>query len=263
MEISTATNWSHLQDLLFAGAWNDRLQRYRSPWAFRGLADSQVCIDTALVRLGGSAQDLEPHLLRNFMKYARREVVEKESLWHWLSVARHHGLPTRLLDWSYSPLVALHFATADIDEFDVEGAVLAINYERAHQLLPEPLKSELHREGANSFTAELLARVVTSLEEFDRLATEPFLLYFEPPSIDDRIVNQFALFSMMSSPSAGLDDWLGCHPSLCRKVIIPATLKWEVRDKLDQCNITERVLFPGLDGLSKWLRRHYSPRPRP
>jgi hypothetical protein len=83
------------------------------------------------------------------------------------------------------------------------------------------------------------------------------VIFFEPPSLDARIVNQFALFSVMSSPTGRLDRWLAHYPELCRRIIIPARLKWEVRDKLDQANITERVLFPGLDGLSRWLKRHY------
>ena len=63
----------------------------------------------------------------------------------------------------------------------------------------------------------------------------------------------------MSSPTATLDVWVQEHPDLCRRVIVPAKLKWEIRDKLDQANINERVLFPGLDGLSRWLARYYMP----
>ena len=109
----------------------------------------------------------------------------------------------------------------------------------------------------------MLSRSVTTLEAFDQLAEQPFVTFFEPPSLDDRIVNQYALFSLMSSPSAQLDPWLAEHAELARRIIIPAELKWEIRDKLDQANITERVLFPGLDGLSRWLARYYSPRQGP
>jgi hypothetical protein len=63
---------------------------------------------------------------------------------------------------------------------------------------------------------------------------------------------------MMSKPQSVLSKWLEGHPDLYFRIIIPAGLKWEVRDKLDQANITERVLFPGLAGLSEWLKRHYT-----
>jgi hypothetical protein len=253
-------SWSELQDRLFQDAWRPELKRFRSPFVFRGVDDAAYGLATSLSRLGRNFRELEPHLLRNFRKYAHRDIVERDTLWHWLSLAQHHGLPTRLLDWTVSPLVAAHFATADIEAFEVDGAIWAVNHLKAHQLVPDRLRRELRQEGADYFTGEMLANSVDSLKTLDSLAPPNFVIFFEPPSIDDRIVNQFALFSIMPDPEAALNEWLQDHPEMWYKIIIPAGLKWEVRDKLDQANITERVLFPGLDGLSQWQKRYYTPR---
>jgi hypothetical protein len=209
--------------------------------------------------LGGSYADLEGHLLRNFRKYAFRGSVPVDNVWNWLALAQHHGLPTRMLDWTFSPYVALHFVTADLALFNEDGVVWCADFIRIKEFLPERLAVILREEGANVFTADLLEEAASSLREFDRLAPKPFPVFFEPPSLDERIVNQFALFSFLSSPTAALHDWLDEHGDLARRIVIPRALKWEVRDKLDQANVTERVLFPGLDGLSQWLRRQYTP----
>lgn len=260
MNEKQVNTWNELQEELFTDSWRPNLQRFRSPHAFRGVPKSDHRLETTLVRLGGNFADMERHLIRNFRKYACRNEVEDDSIWNWLSLAKHHGLPNRLLDWSFSPFVAMHFVTANLDFFEVDGAIWTVNYIQAHQHLPDSLRDKLRQEGSDVFTVEMLSNVAQSLEVFDRLSPEEFVLFFEPPSIDDRIINQFALFSLISNPRAVLDDWLIHHEDMFKKIIIPAKLKWEIRDKLDQANITERVLFPGLDGLSSWLKRQYTPR---
>jgi hypothetical protein len=253
------SNWNELNDHLYADSWQERLGRFRSSYAFRGMADAASDLSTSLMRLGGTYANLEGPLLRTFRRYAQRDDVSDDSVWNWLAVAQHHGLPTRLLDWTYSPYVALHFATQDLACFDRDGVILCMDYVATMQFLPDGLQTILVGEDAAVFTAEMLSRGASNLNEFDRLAPSPFVAFFEPPSLDDRIVNQYALFSLMSDVTARLDHWLGEHPELVRRIRIPAAFKWEVRDKLDQANITERVLFPGLDGLSRWLKRYYSP----
>jgi len=241
---------------LYEGAWMPGLGRFRPSYAFRGLSDASFKLNTSLMRMGKECSHIEGHLLRNFKKYALRNVVDGDSFWYWLAAAQHHGLPTRLMDWTFSPYVALHFVTADVERYDRDGLIWCVDYTKVHQQLPDSLRRLLKEEGADVFTVEMLGEI-RSLREFDALTEEPFALFFEPPSIDDRIVNQYALFSVVSNPGIGMNGWLEQRPEMFRRLVVAKELKWEIRDKLDQANINERVLFPGLDGLSRWLRRQY------
>jgi len=184
-----------------------------------------------------------------------------DSVWSWLALGQHHGLPTRLIDWTYSPYVAAHFATAS--QPDLDGMIWCVDFSRTNALLPARLQRMLRREDTQVFTVELLCAIARRLAYFDRLAARPFLVFFEPPSLDERIVAQFALFSVLSDVRMDLTRWLASRTRLFRRIIVPADLKWEVRDKLDQANVTERVLFPGLEGLARWLTRYHSERPPP
>jgi hypothetical protein len=255
------SGWEELNRELYEGSWNAELRRFRANFAYRGMADAGEDLTTSLMRLGGNYRELELHLLRNFKKYAAQGTALGSSEWNWLALAQHHGLPTRLLDWTYSPLVAAHFATTDLACYDRDGVIWVVDYVALHAMLPPRLKRILTRERSNALTVEMLAEAAPSLRGMEKLAKRDFVLFLEPPSVDARIVNQFALFSMMSTPEARLDQWLLRQKRrLARRIIIPAELKWEIRDKLDQANITERVLLPGLDGLASWLKRHYTPR---
>ena len=246
--------------MLFEGAWDAQLRRHRLRKAFRGCSVKGAGLATTLTRVGGDYAAKEPHLIRNFRKYAHPDSPGEPSIWNWLALAQHHGLPTRLLDWTFSPYVALHFATSNLARFAEDGEIWWVDFGATNRHLPEPLRQTLNDEGSQVFTGDMLWRHARSLKELDELAERPFVLFLEPPSLDDRILNQAALFSLISSPKAQLDQWLSEHPETYGRIVLPAELKWEVRDKLDQVNVTERVLFPGLDGLSLWLRRYYTHR---
>jgi hypothetical protein len=200
-----------------------------------------------------------------------------------MALAQHHGLPTRLLDWTHSPAVAAYFASSDSP--DTDGVLWAVDYEAAHDQLPDYFQEFLEEFGTNMFNAtmlyDLMARVIEQtrennrqladrrtlpmldirdvLEEFSEQGDEDHIVFFQPPSIDKRIVNQAALFSSMANPRTPMDEWLEEHPELYWKLIIPAERKDEFRDKLDQANINHRTLFPNLDGIAMWLKEYYRP----
>lgn len=266
-------SYAELLTLLQSESWNPALSRFRSPYVFRGQGTTAP-LTTSLQRLAGNTREIERHLLRAFRKYAQVNALKHDWVWSWLALGQHHGLPTRLLDWTYSPLVALHFVTANEEYFGQDGLIWRLNIGATNAALPAQVAGVLEREGADVFTVEMLSFLSREegssglafeaemgwLERLEQECGHPFLMFLEPPSLDQRIVQQSALFSLLSSPQADLEMWLAREPQAAQRIVIPAALKWEIRDKLDQFNVTERTLFPDLGGLSQWLSRYYRSR---
>lgn len=252
----TVTTWIELQAKLFSDTWMPRRGEFHSSLIHRGVANWDWDLKTSLQHKNLVARERD--LIRNFRKYGRNPGTVRLGNWDLLTIAQHHGLPTRVLDWTYSPLVALYFALEDETQAKNDAVVWSVDYTEVHDHLPADLRKILRDEDAGAFTTEML-EVALPNPHLDTDPSQTFALIFEPPSIDERVVNQYAGLSMMSRGDTLLDEWLDEQPELlARKLRIPAHLKPEIREKLDQANVNERVLYPGLDGLTKWLRRYYS-----
>ncbi|MCQ2519628.1 MAG: FRG domain-containing protein [Lachnospiraceae bacterium] len=238
------------------------LDRNRSLYLYRGMINTKFNLSTSLDRTCKEhKKELEPCILHNFTKYgALEDPTIENSVWRQMFMGQHYGLPTRLLDWSQSPLVALHFATSEnnLDKMDAHDCMVwRIDMKEIHALLPEKYRKELNSNKTSVFSVNMLNDVVSSLEQYDNDMSNKSMVVIEPPSIDPRIVNQYSFFSIVPNGIDNLEDYLDMNTSNTIKYIISKDLRWRIRDMLDQQNISERIFFPGLDGLSKWLGRHY------
>jgi hypothetical protein len=254
-------NWIELQKILFDENLTS-FNRYRSNFLYRGVSDTKYGLETSIQRLGTVPSKMEKHLIRNFKKYAPINTLidNYDNIWNWLSLGQHHGLPTRLLDWTYSPNVALHFATENINNCDKDGVIWRVNYIKMKENYPPSISKYLDENSILVLgTNDLVDAIGKSYEDLKKFSIDEnnSIIFFEPPSIDDRIVNQFALFSFMLDEDSNKLEYLK-NVGLVDKIIISSSLKWEIRDKLDQANITERIIYPGLDGISKWITRWYT-----
>ena len=122
------TDLNELSEVIFEQEYDCNIDRYRSSFLYRGMPNERYSLITSLQRnCKHKKEDIEKSILRNFTKYAAIDDRQlKESIWKQLMIGQHHGLPTRLLDWTYSPLVGLHFATSgeDLSQMDEHNAVL-------------------------------------------------------------------------------------------------------------------------------------------
>lgn len=256
------TDIHEIWELISAIEIDSECNRYRSSFLFRGLPNSDYKLDTSLHRNCSDKQyDLESSILRNFIKYTAIEDPElKESIWRQLIIGQHHGLPTRLMDWTYSLLIGLHFATSgeDLPSMDQHDCVLwRIDISELNDTLPSKYKMQLDNNNAKLLTVDMLSEVVADLTTYDTEMGDRSMVLLEPPSIDHRIINQYSYFSITPRGITDIENFLATRTEHTVKFIIDKNLRWKIRDILDQLNINERTVFPGLDGISAWLKRHY------
>ena len=251
-----------VKNLLFEQTRNEQNGRYRSSYFYRGLPNKDYSLITSLKRNCGSKSALlEQHLLDNFTKYASIEdPTIDDSVWKAMIVGQHHGLPTRLLDWTHSTLVALHFANAEIPLSDLDKtdcAIWRIDAREINRGLPESYKNALVAKSTFVFSVANLSEVTNSISEYDQAMGNRVWVTLEPPSIDQRIVNQYSFFSVIPSGISDIEAFLNENTNNTVKYVIDKCLRWDLRDILDQMNMNERMIYPGLDGIAKWIARHY------
>lgn len=256
------TKLDDILKLFIEQEYESSINRYRSSFMYRGLPNVNFKLRTSLYRNCGTLQmNLEKSILRNFAKYAAIDNPELESsIWQQMIIGQHHNLPTRLLDWTYSPLVGLHFATSGEALSDMESndcVLWKIDINEFNSLLPVKYKNQLKEEQAYLFTIDMLERIVNTIGKYDDDMSDKAMILLEPPSIDQRIINQYSYFSIVPGGIVDIEDFMEKRTNNTVKYVIDKSLKWRIRDMLDQMNINERTIYPGLDGLSDWLKRHY------
>lgn len=198
-----------------------------------------------------------------------------------MAIAQHHGLPTRFMDWTTNPLVALYFATRETKK-DTDGNPLAsavyvlisdpprladLKRTTAPKVAPmgdsetvaddeDPYDSfgdgEDSEEGSGEEVDSKTEDAVTGIEERQASLPTPFEIdenmIYDPPHVSQRIRAQDGVLLACQQPLQTLEekDYL--------EIVIDQKAHDDIRRRLDQYGVFDKQLFPDLDGIAKWLK---------
>ena len=215
---------------------------------FRGVTDKRHELVPSIGRntqagTSGDISSLERDLIGEFKRLSVPELsLLPNSEFEWLFLAQHYGLPTRLLDWSTNPLVALFFAVERKDE--VDGAVYMVKHAVSDQY-------ELFDYQTADYTKE------TKKEPFSTFAIQPSqgtVVFVRPKYTDRRYQNQKSIFSCPKDPFNVMEiDGL-------KKLEFSGRLKPALRSRLRTLGIATSFIYPGLGGVASEVRCfHYDP----
>jgi len=196
---------------------------------YRGVSNKKHRLIPTIGRDEEYSVNDEIESFRRFKRRAHSTVNSKpDNDWDWLAIAQHHGLPTRLLDWTTSPLVALYFATK-----------------------PKVLGSKIqacHAEGGAIYVLHFCDYIDTETKQ--NPFEYPFQGVFQPPHIAARITGQAGLFTIQPDPGKELE-------SRDKFEIVKIEFDKEAAElmqgQLFKMGIREDMLFPDLDGFANGI----------
>lgn len=224
--------------LAFLEALNARhFRSERWVWIFRGLSREEYQLIPTVGRIShtsSSREKFENILFEAFQREALPHLTSApQNPWEWLAVAQHHGLPTRLIDWTYNPFVALYFAVEDQAEYN--GVVVALRgIERV--------------------------KLLATQDPFS--ISEPML--YVPASVTPRIVAQEGIFTVQPKVETPLSEQIKSKCKLDR-FLIEVGAKEKIRYELFRLGFHRGSLFPDVNGISahiKWRNTVKPPKSR-
>jgi hypothetical protein len=196
------------------------------------------------------SEHTERDLLKQFRRHAYEHFGRIPSPWETLFLARHHGLPTRLLDWTSNPLVALYFAAF----YDDEPPANSEDHERSAHA-----KSNLH----GTIWAIQPRHKISELDIFnesrDPLEISGIKLLF-PFNPTPRMTAQSGIFTLHGDPRTDVVQCAG-KPYRPGDLDLLKLTRWTVERSskaaiildLERLSINSRTLFPDLEGLARGL----------
>ncbi len=197
-------------------------QKIGQNFVYRGVSNTLYELITSLGRCesitGKPIDRLEARLTKLFKESSIPYLEHKpNNELEWLAIAQHYGLPTRLLDWTYNPLIAIYFAVESTPVND--GAVYKLS-------------------GCSTIQVP---------DQTDPYALDKVYKY-RPPYISARIQNQAGLFTVHHQPEVAF-----VHDKLM-KVVIPKHIKASIKKTLFKYGVNQRLMYPGLEGVARDLR---------